>query len=268
MSAALDSTVVGPTRRLALDDCDLEVLEAGSGSPLLVLHGTIELPGRQPFHDALAQSFRVIAPSHPGMGGSTRPETIDSVEDLTYLYLDLLDNLGLDEVNLLGQSFGGWVAAEMAVRCPARVRRLVLVDALGIRPAGVGLADWLVLDPEQLRPLVWHDPTTGDRLKLPAEAATTDEELTQILIMRETATLYGWRPFFYNPRLSRWLHRISCPTLVIWGEHDGLAPRAIGEAYATGIPNARLETVAGAAHLPHLEQPDDFARRVTDFLKE
>jgi len=102
--------------------------------------------------------------------------------------------------------------------------------------------------------------------QLAGELATTEEELTTIMAGRETATVYGWKPFFYNPRLPQWLHRIQVPTLVVWGEHDGIVPREAGEAYAQGIPDARFVTVPGSAQLPHLEQPDAFARLVADFL--
>src|SRR5712692_4086513 len=253
-------------KRLQLDGVDLEYFEAGRGPTLLVLHGFLEMPGWYDFHDRLAQRFHVVAPSHPGFGGSSRPEWMTSVDDLANFYLDLIDRLGAGKTHVVGHSFGGWVAAEMAVRCSHGLGKLVLADAVGlpapggpVRPAGGSIADWLVLEPEDLRALAWHDPATGDRLKLAGEDVTSEEELIAILKNREAATLYGWKPFFHSPRLAHWLHRASVPALVIWGEHDGVVPRAIGEAYAHGIGGARLEIVPGAAHLPHLEQPDEFA---------
>ncbi|HLQ32040.1 MAG TPA: alpha/beta hydrolase [Chloroflexota bacterium] len=262
-------------KRLQLDGVDLEYFEAGRGPTLLVLHGFLEMPGWNDFHDRLAQRFHVVAPSHPGFGGSSRPEWMTSLDDLANFYLDLIDRLGAGKTHVVGHSFGGWVAAEMAVRCSHGLGKLVLADAVGlpapggpVRPAGGSIADWLVLEPEDLRALAWHDPATGDRLKLAGEDVTSEEELIAILKNREAATLYGWKPFFHSPRLAHWLHRASVPALVIWGEHDGVVPRAIGEAYAHGIGGARLEIVPGAAHLPHLEQPDEFARLVADFLAE
>lgn len=262
----------GHLRRLSVSGVDLELWEGGEGPPLLFLHGFLELPGWAAHHERLAQRYRVIAPALPGYGGSTRPDWLETMGDLAYLGLDLVDALGLEGVHLVGHSLGGWLAAEMAVRCSHGLRKLVLVDAVGVRQggpvarAGGFVTDWLVLPPEQLRPLAWHDPATGDRLKLPGEAATTDEELTAIMAGRVAATVYGWKPFFYNPRLPQWLHRVRVPTLVVWGEHDGIVPRAAGEAYAAGIPGARLEIVPNSAHLPHVEQPDAFARLVGDFL--
>jgi pimeloyl-ACP methyl ester carboxylesterase len=264
---------VPPRKRLELDEAELEYFEAGDGPPLLVLHGFLERPGWQQYHERLASRFRVIAPTHPGFGPSSRPDWLTSADGLALFYADLLDHLGLAKVGLLGHSFGAWIAAEMAVRWPHRLSKLVLASAVGLpapggpmRPAGGSIADWLVLEPERLRALAWHDPSTGERLKLPGEEATSDGELLAILRDREAATLYGWKPFFFNPTLAHWLHRVNVPSLVIWGEHDGVVPRAVGEAYARGIPGARLEIVPGAAHLPHLELPEEFARLTGDFL--
>jgi pimeloyl-ACP methyl ester carboxylesterase len=263
----------GQPRRLTVSGVELELYEGGEGPPLLLLHGFLELPGWSDYHDLLARRYHVLAPALPGYGGSTRPAWLESVEDLAYLGLDLVDALGLDAVALVGHSLGGWIAAEMAVRCAHRLRRLVLADAVGVRcggpvaRAGGFITDWLALGPEQVRPLAWHDPATGERLKLPGEAATTQEELTAIIAGREAATIYGWKPFFYNPRLPQWLHRVRVPTLVVWGEHDGIVPREAGEAYAAGIPGARFVTLPGTAHLPHLEQPAAFVRLVDDFLR-
>ncbi len=255
-------------QHLQLDGVDLEYYQAGDGPALLFLHGFLELPGWYAVHDRLAQRFHVIAPSHPGFAGSSRPDWLASVEDLALFYLDLTDHFGLSPAHVVGHSLGGWIAAQMSVFEPSRVSKLVLADAVGlpapggpVRQPGGSITDWLVLEPEVLRPLAWHDPTTGSLLKLPGEDATSDEELIAILKNREAATVYGWKPFFYSPRLAHWLHRITAPMLVIWGEHDRVVPRAISEAY--GKP---LTIVEGAAHLPHLEQPDQFTRLVADFL--
>jgi len=262
-----------PAKRLQLDGVDLEYFEAGSGPALLALHGFLEMPGWYDFHDLLAERFRVVAPSHPGFGGSSRPDWLSSVEDLALFYLDLLPALRLERPHVVGHSLGGWVAAQLAVFASDHIGKLMLVDAVGlpapggpVREPGGSIADWLVLEPNVLRPLAWHDPATGALLKLPGEEGTSDDELIAILKNREAATVYGWKPFFYSTRLGHWLHRITAPTLVLWGEHDAVVPRSIGEAYASGIPGARLETVRGAAHLPHLEQPEAFARAVAEFV--
>jgi pimeloyl-ACP methyl ester carboxylesterase len=272
--AAVPYGTTGTQRRISVDDVDVELYEGGKGAPLLVLHGFLDPPGWAEYHGFLAEGYRVLAPSHPGFVDSSRPTWMRSVDDLAYFYLDVVEALGLEKVYLLGHSFGAWVAAEMAVRCSHAIEKLVLVDAVGLRtlptpvgPAGGSIADWLVLEPPALRSLAWHDPETADALKLPGDPGLSEEELVGVLRNRETASLYGWKPFFYNPQLGHWLHRVKASTLVLWGEHDGVVPLSVGEAYARAIPKARLEIVPATAHLPHLEQPRAFADAVRSFLR-
>jgi len=253
---------------------DLELFEAGEGHPLVYLHGFLEPVGWSEHHALLARDYRVLAPVHPGFAGSSRPEWMESVEDLAYLYLDLIDRLELREAHVVGHSLGGWIAAELAVRCGHGIGRLVLVDAVGLRtlptpagPAGGSIADWLVLDPATVRELAWHDREAAPcPLVLPGDPGLSEEALVRVFQDREAASHYGWKPFFHNPRLSRWLHRVRAPTLVVWGEHDGIVPRSVGQAYAEAIPDARLETVPAAGHLPHLERPLAFVELVRAFL--
>ena len=261
-------------RTLRVGEVDLELLEAGDGHPLLYLHGFLEPAGWVEHLDFFARDRRVLAPAHPGFAGSSRPEWMESVEDLAYLYLDLIEGLDLREAHVVGHSLGGWIAAELAVRCSHGIGRLVLVDAVGLRtlptpagPAGGSIADWLVLDPATVRELAWHDQEAAPcPLELPGDPGLSEEALVRVFQDREAASHYGWKPFFHNPRLGRWLHRVNCPTLVIWGEHDGIVPRSVGQAFADGIPDARLEIVPRAGHLPHLEQPLAFVELVRAFF--
>ena len=265
-----------PVRRRTsrVGEVDLELLEAGEGHPLVYLHGFLEPGGWAEHLELLARDYRVLAPAHPGFAGSSRPDWMESVEDLAYLYLEFIERLDSREVRVVGHSLGGWVAAELAVRCSHAINRLVLVDAVGLRtlpdpagPAGGSIADWLVLDSTTVRGLAWHDEAAAPcPLELPGDPGLGEEALVRIFQDREAASHYGWRPFFHNPRLSRWLHRVRAPTLVVWGEHDGIVPRSVGQAYSDCIPDARLEIVAAAGHLPHLERPRAFVDLVREFL--
>ena len=259
MATALD--------RLAVQGIELEVLRRGAGRPLLLLHGFHAIDPRAPFLDLLAGRAEVIAPSHPGFGRSPRPDDFDTVYDLVHLYLALLDGLDQDGVTVVGLGFGGWLAAEIAVACPHRLGRLVLVDALGIKISDRETPD--ILDvfnthPREVRRRSWHDP---DRFA-PDFDAMSDDELVVHHREWESLCLYGWRPYMFNPRLRRWLARIGVPTLVLWGEADGIVTPAYGRAYAAGIPGARFETIAGAGHHPHIERPEAFVDRLAAFLEE
>src|SRR5919198_365507 len=154
----VDAAARASTRTVA--GVELEVFSGGRGEPLLVLHDYEFLNGWWPFMDALAERFGVLAPSHPGFGRSSLPPDFDSVDDLAYLYLDLLEAQG-EAVTLVGTGLGGWIAAEVAVRCSHRIRRLVLVDAVGIKVSDrttADIADTFVVGPEQLLEWAWHDP--------------------------------------------------------------------------------------------------------------
>jgi pimeloyl-ACP methyl ester carboxylesterase len=255
------------TDRLSVQGIDLEVLRRGAGRPVFLLHGFHALDPRGPFVELLARHAEVIAPSHPGFGHSPRPDGFDSVYDLVHLYLDALDGLGHERVALVGLSFGGWLAAEIAAACSHRVDRLVLVDALGLKIGDRETAD--ILDvfnthPREVQRRSWHDPARW----APDFDAMTDDELVVHHREWESLCLYGWRPYMYNPRLPRWLRRIAVPTLVLWGESDGIVAPSYGRAYAGLIPGARFETIAGAGHHPHVEQPEAVVGRLAAFLTE
>ncbi len=244
---------------------ELETLERGSGKPMLLLHGFEPIDPAARFVDLLAAGARLTAPSHPGFGRSSRPDGFETVYDLVHLYLAMLEALSQERVDLLGFSFGGWLAAEIACVCPHRIRRLVLVDALGIKISDRETPDILDIfntHPDTVHRRSWHDP---ERFA-PDYDAMEDEELVIRAANRELLCLYGWHPYMYNPRLARWLRRIAAPSLVLWGASDGIVTPAYGAAYASRIPGARFVSIAAAGHHPQIEQPTAFADHVLGFL--
>jgi pimeloyl-ACP methyl ester carboxylesterase len=256
------------SRHVTIAGVSLEIEEKGQGRPLLFLHPGEGLQPNRPWLDRLAEHHRVIAPHHPGFGGSSLPDWFGTVDDLAYLYLDLMAALKLENAVLAGNCFGGWVAAEMAVRNTARLAGLLLAAPLGIKAGGVTDRDILdmhaVPRAEFLR-RAWADPAKGeiDYTKLP------DTELAAIARGREALVVFGWKPYMHNPRLKRWLHRIDVPTHLIWGEQDGIVSTAYGEAWKAEIPGATMETIQDAGHYPHWEQAERFAsvaRAFTDRL--
>lgn len=257
------STAVAPTT-LDVAGVPLEVYDRGTGMPILMLHGAGGPRGNAPFMDLLEQHGRIVAPSHPGFGGSPLPDWINGVDDLAYLYLDLLDRLDWYDVTLIGMSMGGWTACEIATKSAHRLAKLILVDPVGIK---VGdretrdIPDIYALHPDEVTKLTYHDPA-----KAPDYAAFSDEELLAVARNREAGVLYLWEPYMHNPQLRRRLHRITIPTLLLRGESDGLVSDAYARAYAASIPNCRYETIANAGHAPHMEAPQAFVDAVAHFI--
>jgi pimeloyl-ACP methyl ester carboxylesterase len=252
------------SRHISVAGVSLEIEERGQGRPILFLHPGEGLQPDRPWLDKLAKNYRVIAPHHPGFGGSALPDWIGSVDDLAYLYLDLAAHLDLQNAVLAGNGFGGWVAAEIAVRNTARFAGLLLAAPLGIKVGGVldrDIVDMHAIPRADFMRLAWADPANGeiDTTKLP------DIELAGIARGREALAVFGWKPYMHNPRLKRWLHRIDIPTDLIWGEQDGIVSTAYGEAWKAEIPAATMETLPNAGHFPHWEQPDGFTARVRAF---
>lgn len=256
---------------------ELDVLRRGSGRPILVIHGTNPVSPRAPFLAPLAEHGEVIAPSHPGFGATPMPADFETMYDLVNLYQDVIDDLPGDNVTMIGLGFGGWIAAEVAVTRPAKLARLVLVDPVGIKLGGRedrDIVHFFNTTPDELTRRAWHDPAKrpegcyGLGWQATINDAMTDDEMVTLARNWDSLCLYSWTPHMYNPRLKVWLRRIAVPTLVLWGESDGIVTPEYGRAYAGLIPGARFETIPAAGHHPELEQPKMFVDRVVRFLTE
>ncbi len=255
------------TEGLSIRGLELDVLRCGAGRPLLLLHGFDPVPAGAPFLERLGAHAEIVAPSHPGFGRSSRPDEIDSVYDLVRVYLDVLDRWPAERVTVLGLSFGGWLAAELATIASRRIERLVLVDAVGIKVSGPDTPDIYDIfnrSPQDVHRRRWHDP---DRWR-PDFDAMSDDELIAHHRNRESLCRYAWHPYMHNPKLRPWLGRISAPALVLWGASDGIVSPDYGRAYGASIPGSRFELIEGAGHHPELEQPELLVDRVVAFLKE
>ncbi len=244
----------------------LEVERRGAGRPLLLLTSEEQLELDAPFVDDLAKRFEVIIPRAPGFGLSDRPDWMTNPDDISYYMLDLIDTLGLKDVTVLGFSFGGWIAAEMATKNTSAIARLVLVDAYGVKVGGPydrDIFDIWTSHPAKVMAAKWADTEKGKR----DYSQMSDEELTAVARANETFARFCWDPYMHNPKLRHRLHRVNTPTLVIWGEKDGIVTTAYGEAYAKFIPGAKFSTVPGAGHYPHLEAPDAFLSVLNNFIQ-
>jgi len=193
-------------RSLLIDGKNIQLCEGGAGSPLLYLHGAGTF-WWMPVHDLLARSFHVYLPVHPGFGNSQGGDEIEGIEDVVFHYTALLDMLGVAKVSLVGLSLGGWIAAELALRRPDRVERLVLVDAAGLRVEGAPTAEFFMATPPQLRFLLFAQPDS-DLAKSLIPDVPPPERLEMALRSREAAARLLWNPHFAQRKLRSRLHHI------------------------------------------------------------
>ena len=250
--------------RLTIGGADLEISQRGEGPPLLFLHGEDYFGQHRPFFDALATRFRLVIPRHPGFGSSSLPDSFRSVDDLAYLYLDLIDALKLERPILVGASLGGWIALEIAVRAPTAIDKLALLSTVGVKMGGRedrDFADIYQIPETEMRALTFADPGRY----VPKYAELSQDELMAIARDRESTWHYAWRPYMHNPTLRSWLHRVRMPTLMVWGEQDGVVRPNYARALAAALPKARLEVVANAGHYPQIEQPAIVAGLISGF---
>jgi pimeloyl-ACP methyl ester carboxylesterase len=243
----------------------VDLLAAGSGPALLFLHGAGGAGRWLPFHERLAGHFTVHAPSHPGHGGSPAAEWIEHISDLAFHYLDLLDDLGAERVHLVGASFGGWIAAELATMASHRLASLTLIGSVGIKVEGWIYPFLFAMELPQLVQTVFHDMSNA--LALAPRDMTSVDGLAELYRERTALARVAWNPYLYNPLLRRRLARITAPTLLCWGEHDRVAPLPCAEAWAKEIPGATLRIFGASGHLPHVEEPDATAGAVIEFAE-
>jgi pimeloyl-ACP methyl ester carboxylesterase len=254
------------TERMTAHGIDLEVLRGGDGDPIVLLHGMRSLTAASRFPALLAAHGSVVAPSCPGFGASPRPKDFDTIYDLVHLQRALLDAIPGERITLVGLSFGGWLAAEVAAQGHPRLARLVLADPVGIKISDRETADILDVfnrSPTEVRRASWHDP---DRFA-PDFDAMEDAEIVRHARDWDALCLYAWHPYMYNPQLPRWLGRIGVPTLVAWGESDGIVSPDYGRAYARLIPGARFATIANCGHHPEIERPEELADLIGSFVR-
>lgn len=256
----------------------VQILEGGSGNPLLYLHGFADVHSVKeswlPFHEQLARRARVIAPAHPGCAQTDENKDIDGVEDVVFHYLEVLDALKLTRFDLVGSCVGGWIAAELAVRHPEKIRKLVLIGATGLFVQGALIGDvFMMAQPEygssyaSLREMLFASADQPDALVMfPDGKGEIEDEVRRYQMLRLSSRIGFKPPYFYNHSLRNRLHRIVSPSLIVWGEKDDMVPRAHGAAYAAGISGAKFTIVQGAGHSAQVEKPEETAQLVLEFL--
>lgn len=252
--------------RVTVSGTELEVHTYGTGRPLLFLHAEDYFDQHKAFFEALGASHRVIVPRHPGFGTSKLPPDFRSVEDLAYLYLDLIDEMKLERPVLAGASFGGWIALEVAVRSPERIAKLVLLDSVGVKFGGReerDFADILQIPENEVRTRTFADPAKW----VPSYSTLSDEQLMSIARDRQATAYFAWRPYMHNPTLRKWLHRVRMPTLVVWGANDEVVAPAYAESLASSLPKATLKVIPAAGHYPQIEKSGEVAKAIDSFTR-
>ena len=233
----------------------LTITEFGSnteGRAVLMLHSGTGPRTMAGISAALSEHVHVISATHPGFDGTPRPDRLNTVADLAEAYLDLLDLLDLSGVMVIGNSVGGWVAAEMALRDNhQRIGAVVLINAVGIH---AHLPKNQVVDTRTLNPAEVGTRSFANAAFRPDFAALPDEQRAGIAANQQTLAHYGGEHFTYDPALRGRLHRVTLPVLVVWGEQDGIAPIGYGRGYAEAFPNGHFAPIAAAGHFPQVEQ--------------
>jgi pimeloyl-ACP methyl ester carboxylesterase len=248
---------------LDFPDGRVHLFRGGDGPPLLFLHAAGGAGQWLEFHELLARRFEVYAPDHPGFGKSDELAEVEGMDDLVYHYLDVIERLGLERPHVVGASFGGWLAAELAVAAPDMIGSLVLMSAAGLRLPDHPVTDVFFLPPDQIVTTLYLDPAKAG----PPPSGDPDID-TILAAYRDMTALarFSWTPFLNNPKLERRLRRVTAPTLVVWPSNDKVIPIEHGRRYAERIPDARFTTIDDCGHAMYFERPAEFAEITTDFL--
>jgi pimeloyl-ACP methyl ester carboxylesterase len=247
--------------RLTVNGVETVVLRAGSGPDLVFLHGAGTLTGFDPLLP-LADRYRLTVPYHPGFGLSADDPSVASIHDYVLHCLDLFDALGIGRASLVGHSMGGLIASWLGIGSPERVDRLVLVAPFGLRVPEHPTADLFMIRDEEILAYLTPDPAT---LFAGLPSPPTPEMLAASYRERTSAARVLWeRP--YDPRLARWLHRLSMPTLLLWGEADRLIPAEQAPTWAGLLPNATTRILPGGGHALFDDSTSAFLREVDTFV--
>lgn len=243
--------------------CRVLLRRAGTGRPVLFLHGAGGVPQWVPFFDRLAERFHLIVPDHPSFGRSETPEWLDETGDLGFFYLEFLRALDLKDAHVVGHSLGGWIALEAAVRSTRRIGTLTLIASAGIRIPGLPAANIFFMDRAQLAHALYADRGLAEAM---LAVEPTPEQIDEMVTNSVATARLAWHPRLFNPALRKWLRRVDKPTHILWGEEDGIIPAAYAAEFARLIDGAAATMVPDAGHMVHVEAPDRVASALEDFI--
>ena len=244
---------------------DLKYQTTGEGPILMLMHGANGSMSFIPVIEELSKKYQVILPDHPGFGNSTQADWIETIPDLAYFYLDIFETMDLDEIHLVGHSMGGWISAEIVIRNTHRIKSLTLVSSAGINIEGTPMGDLFSWSQEEAAHQVFA------RKEFINQMLTYEPNQDEMALMqqnRRMAMLLCQEVQFQNPEIKKWAHRLTKPTLILWGDSDGIFPEPFAHAYHDLIPNSELEIFKDCGHVPMAEAREDFILRLVNFLEQ
>jgi len=256
-----------PPRLIDIAGITVELRRGGSGTPVLVIHGELGVPGWLESFAQLAEHHDVIVPSLPGYGRSTRPDWIMGVHDLAAWVTWFARDIDLrTPVNVIGCSLGGWVAAEIATVAPQFFNKMVLVGAMGIKPEQGEIFDYFLESGLTGLRRAFHRPEQSSAFMRYWGNEWTPEETDLVEQHREMTCRIAWKPYMHSLTLRHLLPGVSAPTLLLWGGEDAITPINSGEIYQRAIPRSRLVVIENCGHMPEMEKPTEFAGLIENFL--
>lgn len=253
-------TATHEDQRIKVAGRELRILRGGSGPPVVVLHHSTGNPGWLPFHESLAANHTVLAPDMPGYGQSERPQWARDPRDLAILLGEALDQLGLDQVSLVGLGFGGYVAAEMATMNQGRLKALVLIGSAGLQPERGEILDQMLIDFDEYVKAGFRDDAAFEHV-FGTEVEQPVKELWDL--SREMTARLSWKPYMFSRQLPHTLQEVKTPTLIVWGSEDRVVPPECAGQFQRALSNARLELLQGAGHLVEYEDPGRVAELIS-----
>jgi pimeloyl-ACP methyl ester carboxylesterase len=244
------------TLTTATGPVEMTVRDRDGTRTFLLLHGGGGVATMAGFADLLAERThaRVLLPTHPGFGGTPKADGLTSVAGLARAYTALLEEFDLTDVTIIGNSFGGWLAAEIALQASSRVSGAVIVDGVGIEVDGHPMTSVAGMTPRQISTYSFHDPRKAP--VPPAGQAGPSPDIQ---------ALVGYAgPTMSDKTLTDRLAGLRLPVHVIWGESDGIVDADYGRAYAAAIPGAAFTLLPRTGHLPQVETPEELLGAILD----
>ncbi len=262
--------VSATVKTIPIRHCNFEakVKTAGNGPSLLYLHAAGG-PIWDPFVEGLCEHFTVYAPHHPGTGETAREAIygVESLWDLLLIYDEILDALNLPSVPVVGTSFGGMMACELAAFRPERVSKMIVLDPIGLWREDTPVAPYMLMPPEQLAATLYKhldSPPVQAALQMPSDPKQA-AVITADLVWALGATgKFVWP--IPDKGLKKRLHRVKAPTLIVWGEDDALVSAVYAKEFADRIANSRIEIIEDCGHVPQVERLEVLGPLVAKFL--